>query len=35
VEDERRESRILQDAMDIANHRKSNSIEKRRAHSAG
>jgi circadian clock protein KaiC len=35
VEDERRESRILQDAMDIANRRKSNSIEKRRAHSAG
>jgi hypothetical protein len=25
----------LQDAMDIANRRKSNSIEKRRAHSAG
>jgi circadian clock protein KaiC len=34
-EDERRESRILQDARDIANHRKSSSIEKRRARSAG
>jgi circadian clock protein KaiC len=35
AEDEQRETRISQDAVDMANRRKSNSIEKRRARSAG
>jgi len=35
AEDERRESRIAQDAVDMANRRKSSSIEKRRARYAG
>jgi circadian clock protein KaiC len=35
AEDERRESRISQDAVDMANRRKSSSIEKRRARYAG
>jgi len=35
AEDEQRESRISQDAVDMANRRKSSSIEKRRARYAG
>jgi len=35
AEDEQRETRISQDAVDMANRRKSNSIEKRRARFAG